>query len=280
MMMKKLTVLIVLILLWQSSFAGGGWVKALGEGYLKFSQSVIRADRFYNPNGDEINITTVSLYTTSLYGEYGITDRLTGIVYLPVFVRTTLNDVRFRQSGDVLPGDELNSIGDAEIGLKYGFNQEGPVVVAASLILGLPIGEDQGGESGILQTGDGEFNQKVLIEASRSIDNWYISALAGFNNRTQDFSDELHLGLEVGYVQERIVGLVKLRNVSSFNNGDAGSAAGNTIFSNNTEFLSVAPEINYRIGQSFGVSASAAFAFSGQNVLASPNYSLGVYLTW
>jgi len=278
--MKKLVFLLITFTLPLQSFSGGGWVQALGEGYFKFSQSVIRADRFYNPNGDEINITTVSLNTTSLYGEYGITPQLTGIVYLPVFVRTTLNDVRFRQSGDVLPGDELNSIGDAEIGLKYGFNQQGPVVFAASLILGLPIGEDQGGESGILQTGDGEFNQKVQVEASRSMDNWYVSALAGFNNRTQDFSDELHLGLEIGYVSEQLVGLIKVKNVSSFNNGDASSAAGNTIFSNNTEYLSVAPELNYRLGKSLGVSASAAFALSGQNVLASPNYSLGVFFSW
>ena len=276
--MKKFVIIIFTVLLPSSAFSGGGWVQALGAGYFKFSQSVIRADRFYNPNGDEINITTVSLYTTSIYGEYGITPRLTGIVYLPVFVRTTLNDVRFRQSGDVIPGDELNSIGDAEIGLKYGFNQRGPIVFAASLTLGLPIGEDQGGESGILQTGDGEFNQKIQLEASRSMDNWYLSALVGFNNRTQDFSDELHLGLEVGYVQDRLVGLIKVINVSSFNNGDAGSAAGNTIFSNNTEYLSIAPEFNYRLGDSLGVSASAAFALSGQNVLASPNYSLGVFL--
>ena len=280
MNMKKLKLLLLLVLTPAICFGGGGWVLPVGVGYFKFSQSMIRADRFYNPMGNEITITTVSLYTTSFYGEYGITPRLTAIAYLPVFVRSTLNDVQFRQSGDVLPGDELNSIGDPEIGLKYGFNQQGAVVLSLGLYLGLPLGEDQGGESGILQTGDGEFNQKVQLEASHSFANspLYGTLLAGFNNRTNDFSDELHFGLELGYATSQFSAIVKVKSVTSLNNGDPSSSAGNTIFSNNTEYLTVTPEFNYALGQKLGISASAGFALSGQNILASPNYILGVYL--
>lgn len=261
--------------------AGGGWVQGVGEAFFKASQTVIRADRFYNPNGDDISITTVSLYTTSFYGEFGITPKFTGVVYFPVFVRSTLNDVRFRQSGDVIPGDEVNALGDAEIGVKYGLLSKGPVVVSLGLYLGLPLGEDSGGDGQILQTGDGEFNQKLQVEASHSFTNspFYATALVGFNNRTNDFSDELHLGLEIGYVTTRFAGNLKAKNVSSFNNGDAQGAAGNTIFSNNTEYFSVTPELNYSIGTQWGLSASAAFAVSGRNILASPSYSLGVFYT-
>ena len=239
---------------------------------------MIRAGEFYNPAGDRVEITTVSLYTTGFYGEYGFSDRLTGIVYLPLFVRSTLNEIRFRQSGDVVPGDAVNSIGDADIGLKYGLITDRPIVVSASVLLGLPIGKTSGGETGILQTGDGEFNQLVRIEASTGVGNAYFTLLAGFNNRTNDFSDEVHYGFEVGYTfKEKLLGLVKVNGVSSLNNGNASGSAGSTIFSNNTEFISIAPEINYNLNDKWGVSGSAAIAVSGKNILAAPNYNLGVF---
>ncbi|NJM26575.1 MAG: hypothetical protein HC859_14985, partial [Bacteroidia bacterium] len=108
-----------------------------------------------------MSIVTTSLYSTSFYGEYGITDRFTGIVYLPFFVRSTLNEVRYNQSGNSIPGDAVNSLGDAEVSLKYGLIVNKPIVMSATLTLGLPLGETRGGDQQILQTGDGEFNQML-----------------------------------------------------------------------------------------------------------------------
>ncbi|MGI9542045.1 MAG: hypothetical protein ACR2MX_02235, partial [Cyclobacteriaceae bacterium] len=163
-------------------------------------------------------------------------------------------------------------------GLKYGLITDRPIVVSASLLLGLPIGKTAGGETGILQTGDGEFNQLVRLEASTSVGNGYFTLLAGFNNRTNDFSDEVHYGFEVGYTyNEKLLGLVKVNGVSSLNNGNASGSAGSTIFSNNTEFISIAPELNYNLSDKWGISGSAAFAVSGKNILAAPNYNLGVF---
>lgn len=282
--MKKtlLSTLILLgVLVSQIAFAGGGWPQKKGKGFFKLGQSFIISDSFYDANGDIIDVTTISLFTTSIYGEYGFTDRLTGVVYVPFFVRSTLNEVERRQSGTIEPGDELNAFGDTDIGLKYALTVDKKIALSVGLTVGIPLGEDQGGESGILQTGDGEFNQLLSLDASHSFypAPVYVSTSIGFNNRTKNFSDEFRYGFEIGYTGFKNITLaLKAIGVESFNNGDTSGSLGNSIFSNNTEYFSFAPELNYDVSDSFGLTASAAFAAYGRRILASPNFGVGAYL--
>jgi hypothetical protein len=265
------------------TWAGGGWVYQKGSGFLKVNEYVIRSDQFFNPEGEIIDITTVSFYSSNIYAEYGFTDRLTGVLYFPFFVRTTLNKTQFRQSGNELPGDEENNIGDIEVGFKYGFAQDKPVVFSAGIYFGIPSGEDVGGEGGILQTGDGEFNQLFKFEASRSFYPipLYATATIGFNNRTRGFSEEFHFGLEAGYnISPKFLATVKMYGVESFKNGDPGGSAGNGIFSNNTEYLSIRPGLAYTLKENWGISAEVGFATRGERILASPSYELGVFYTF
>ncbi len=281
----KLTRVFLLIILAVApaaySFAGGGWTYPKRSGYFKLGQNFIIASQYFQPDGEIVDITTISLYTTSAYLEYGLTDRLTGILYLPFFVRSTLNEVEFTSGRPSIPGDFVNSIGDTDIGLKYGLWQDGPIVVAVGLTLGLPLGETAGGETQILQTGDGEFNQMITLEASRSLGSVYATALLGFNNRTQDFSDEFRYGFEIGRSwNNRWITQLRFYGVESFMNGDAEGGAGNSIFANNMEFLAITPEVAYNIRDNFGVTVNAGFAAFGRKILAAPNYGLGLFYTF
>lgn len=262
------------------AFAGGGWVYKKSKGYFKLGQNVIRSPYFFDGDGNVVDIPTVSLYTSSLYAEYGLSDRLTGVLYMPFFVRSTLNMVEFNQSGSTISGDEINSFGDTNIGLKYGFFQDKPVVLAASLTLGIPLGSSEVSSERILQTGDGEFNQLIKLEASHSFHPkpFYVTTFFGFNNRTEGFSDEIHLGGEVGYTADKLFILMKIYNVSSLYNGDAASTNANGVFANNTEYFSYTPEVIYSLTEKFGLTAAAGFAFSGKQILASPNFGLGVFI--
>jgi len=266
-----------------SSLAGGGWTPKKKKGYFKFGQNMLRSNKFYSPSGDIIDITTISLYTTSIYGEYGLTDRLATIVYAPLFVRNTINKQESRQTGMLISdGDMANSIGDLDLGIKYALTYGKSIALSGSLTLGIPTGITNGGEGQILQTGDGEFNQLIKLEASKSFYPvpLYVSTLVGFNNRTKGFSEEFHFGVEVGYTfKEKLTTTFKVYNVSSFKNGEAPTSAGNAIFSNDTEFFSYGPEISYKISDKLGVSGSAAYALSGKRILATPNYNLGVFIT-
>lgn len=276
--MKKI-VFFLLLGLSGSAFGGGGWPQPKRGGFFKLSQNLIYSPYFYGPSGKVVDITTIQLFTTSLYGEYGLTNRLTGIVYFPFFVRNTLNATQYIQSGRNVPGDSFQSVGDTDVGFKYGLITNKPIVVSASLILGLPIGKTHGGSSGILQTGDGEFNQYLRIDASHSFypKPVYVSAYAGFNNRTRGYSDEVRFGAEVGLTLKKFIPVLKLNVTQSLFNGDA-AAVQNGIFSNNTEYVSPTLELNYQLKEKLGISASGGFAFAGKNILAAPNWSLGLYL--
>ena len=279
--MKKIIIILVLFTVSLSTLAGGGWPQPKGMGYYKLGQNWIISDSFYGPEGDVVTIRTTALYTTSFYGEYGITKRFTGILYFPFFVRNILNEERYTPSGTIIPGEALNSLGDSDLGFKYGLIIDKPVVLSATLSLGLPIGKTSGGEGGILQTGDGEFNQMIRLDASGSLHPvpLYGSAYIGFNNRTENFSDEIRYGIEVGYTFfKKLTAIAKLNVVESLFNGSDAPAENNGIFSNNTEYVSPMLEVGYAVTDQWGISCSAGFAFSGKNILASPNFGVGVYL--
>ena len=280
-MIRKLLIIAVVIFIGHSiTYGGGGWPQPKGNGYFKFSQNFIISPFYYSPSGEIIDITTTSLFTTSFYGEYGFTNRLTGIVYLPFFVRGTLNEVQYSPSGRVDPGDSFQSIGDTDLSVKYGLVINKPIVVSATLLLGLPLGETAGGNSQILQSGDGEFNQMIRIDASHSFHPKpvYVSAYAAFNNRTNGFSDEVRFGAEVGIVLKKFIPILKVNIVESLYNGTGGESTQNGIFSNNTEYISPTLEVNYQLTEKIGISGSGGFALAGRNILASPNWSIGAYL--
>ena len=262
-----------------TAFAGGGWPQPRGGGFFKLGQNAIIAGRYFQPDGSIEDIRTISLYTTSLYAEYGLTDRLTAIAYVPFFVRSTLNAESFTAGATTIPADFVNSFGDTNLGVKYGLLIGGPIVMSVGLTLGLPLGATAGGETGILQTGDGEFNQLVTVEASRAFGAFYSTVLLGFNNRTNDFSDEFRYGVEAGYTfGGKLIAQLRVFGVSSFMNGEARGGAGNSIFANDTEFLSITPEVAYNLTDKVGVSASVGGAVFGKKILASPNFGVGVYL--
>jgi len=277
--MKKLFLLLVLGCVFSSATAGGGWTYVKGKGFVKLSQNAILSDQLFNPDGDIIDITTIGYYATSVYAEYGLTDKLTAIAYVPFFTRNTLNKTQFRFSGMEIPGDELNAFGDVDLSLQYGFYKSDTWVASVRVLFGLPTGEVSGGETGILQSGDGEFNQMLRFDVRRPIsDHAWISVYAGLNNRTNDFSDEYRLGAEIGTkFWTNFLAIAKVDVVQSFFNGDADPSQGGTIFSNNTEFISPSLEIAYEMKNEIGFSISAAGAFAGKNILAAPNYGLGVY---
>ena len=271
----------VILLLPYLGHAGGGWPQPKGHGFFKLGFWWLRSDEYFAPNGEIIDISTAGIHTVSFYGEYGFTDRLTGIIYFPFFSRATLNEQVSASTRELLEeGDAVNSIGDTDITIKYGLLQNTPVVVSASLTLGLPLGNEAGGDTRILQTGDGEFNQMVTVEASRSFSSIgaYATVLIGFNNRTNNFSDEIRYGLEAGVTVKNFTLLGRLYGIESLENGSDLEAPSNGVFSNNIEYTSFSPELIYTYKDKYGITASVGTAFSGRRVLANPAYSFGVFV--
>lgn len=233
--------------------------------------------KYLTQGGEVVPFRTLGNHTISFYGERGITDKFTIQAYVPFFVKNVLNETKGVQSGTILePGIAHNNFGDVDIAFRYAL-PFGKLPVSATLLLGLPTGNSTQ-DSGLF-TGDGEFNQMIKLSTGFGKTKWWTQFGLGFNNRTEGFSDEIRYDGEFGYklLNEKLLAMFKLSGIESMNNGNEG-ASSTGLFSNNVEFLSPGLEFLYYVKPNYGVSFRAAGAVKGQNVLASPSFSLGFFM--
>ena len=285
-MKKSALTLVLLFLFITSSIAGGPWTQKKGQGYYKLSEWWLIYNKHYTNTGETDPNLTTGIFNTAVYAEYGINDRLTGTIYAPIFSRNYHNNQVSETTGDVfIKGEALNSIGDFDISVKYGLTSPGAKIpVSVTLTLGLPLGKTGAGELNILQTGDGEFNQMIQIDAGTGFKigntSAYSSLYLGFNNRTNGFSEEFRYGLEfgAGIFNQQLWLIARLGGVESLQNGEPTNPQTSTsIFANNSEYTSYGIEAAYYISKRFGFSASFASAFRGRIIAAAPSYSIGVF---
>ena len=288
--MKFKFLFIYLITLFTSNiYAGGGWTNEKGTAYIKVSGWWVESKNFFSGNGGESRSTVESgLLNVNIYAEYGLTDKLTAIGYIPFFTRSYQNR-EVNQNGDVnteLPGGSLNTFGDSEIGLKYNIYKNDRFSISTSLTLGIPFGNDgENQEVSALATGDGEFNQIARVDIGASLFQNYLlsiygNAYFGYNNRTKGFSDELRGGAEigVGLIDKKLWFIGKLDIIESTRNGDTNSDGNNTsVFANNAEVVNLGLEASYYITKKIGVSSGFTYPLSGKSGFDSPSYSGGIF---
>lgn len=270
------------LLLGMTDAYAGAWTQSRGHGFYKLSGQLIRATQFYEPTGNRVRIPTFGEYTTSLYGEYGLTTRMTVVAYVPFIKRITLNRQVERTSQFVFfPGDAKTGVADSDIGLRVGLIQGGSTVVSAALMLGLPIGDNQ--QTNGLLTGDGEFNQVFALQAGHSFypAPLYVTGEVGVNNRSKGYSDEFRYAVECGLIiRQKFILAIHARGVESFKNGQNTVTGGmGGLYANNQRYFAYGPEFSYRLTPTVGLTAGIDGAARGQNILAAPMYSFGVFVT-
>lgn len=278
-MKRTLSLIFILTLLTGSVFASA-WPQKRGHGYYRIGFRMIRADQFYEPDGTKVDIATLSEYTTTLYGEHGLSNRLTLVASVPVFKRVTLNR-QVGTSGFVyFAGDAKNGIADTDVGLRFGLLQNNSTVLSAELLLGLPVG-DHDHEHGLL-TGDGEFNQHLKLQFGYSFypTAAYVTGEIGVNQRSEGYSDEFHYTAELGYwLTPWLLASFKLRGVESFENGVdtvLGGAAG--LYGNDQRYLAYGPEVAFLFTPALGMSLAVEGATRGRHIPAAPAFSLALFL--
>lgn len=250
----------------------GGWTQPKGRGYFKLSQQVVRADAITRPNGERHDIhTTVSGYTTSLYGEFGLLERVTLVGYMPFYTS-------FSADVDGIPSS--SGIGDWDVGLRIGILTGGPTVVSLQAMAGLPLGDS--GDDLIFWTGDGEFNQHFSLQIGHSLYPVpaYLKGEIGFNNRKSSdnpedsYADELRYSLEAGYtVAERLGVSLWLRGVEALDRADDEFHRRNDI-----EYLSFGPQVSFYITPNAGITASMSRFTRSHNMLDAPAWEIGLFL--
>lgn len=258
------TLLAGLMLQTCAAFAGG-WTHPRGKGYFKLNEQIIRSDSYFKPSGKKEPITAQSRYTTSLYGEFGLADRLTLVGYIPFYQR--INE-------DRAGSDAKSGTGDWELGARIGLLTDRATVVSLQVMAGLPLGDSFTEQEVGLFTGDGEFNQLFSLQVGRSL--WpapgYLKGEIGFNNRESDFSDELRYALEAGVMfDERIGVAVWLRGVKALGTGDEWTV-------NDQQYVSFGPELNFYLTSNAGITAGVTRYTGAHNLLDAPAWDIGLFL--
>lgn len=247
-----------------TAFAGG-WTQPRGNGYFKLNEQIIRSDSYFKPSGKKELITSQSRYTTSLYGEFGLVDRLSLVGYIPFYQRIS-------EDG---PGSNTKAgTGDWEIGARIGLLTNRPTVVSLQVMAGLPLGDSFSDQEVGLFTGDGEFNQLFSLQVGHSL--WptpgYLKAEIGFNNRESDFSDELRYALEAGFMMDERIGVSAwVRGVKALGTGDEWTV-------NDQQYVSFGPEINFYVTTSAGITAGVTKYSGARNLLDAPAWDIGIFM--
>ena len=254
--------------------AGGGWVKKKRSFYGKISVSSFRSSNYYsllgnlNDQGAQFRQTSVNLYA-----EYSLTDRLTVILNAPLFRAN-----RFANTGTT------SGFGDAMVELKYGLLTK-KIPVAISIAPSFPTGKSRAlvanryvpGNFINLPVGDGELNIWTRAYASSSLgNNTYVSADAGYNFRTQGFTNQYTFGGELGHrFGEKLWINGTLRQFATA--GTPNPNKGSFVYGEGLEY------VGYSVGAAYSVSKQISLTVDyanllgrRQNVYSGPMVGLGL----
>lgn len=278
----RLRILIFILMLGCSQLAqaGGGWVYMPGHGYIKLTQWWVVSPLNYNVEGQLTSEMPVGYFNTSLYAEFGLSDKMQGIVYIPFFSRMT----NYRVNSDPLtPLESANGFGDVDISFKHSLYTVGNFVSSATITLGIPFGRVGLGMNESLATGDGELNFMGRIDISTALNigplNGWTSAYTAYNARSLTFNDEFRFGAELGFKfwKDRILLIGRLDRVDAL--GELEQFDG-SIFSNNFEFLNLTAEVGYNFTKNVGLAVTYTKAVSGRSFYESPSFAAGVYVNF
>lgn len=262
------------------------WTKGKGNGYFKLGGWTLTADTHYTDTGKKDPNATRGTTIFSLYGEYGIHDKIDLIGYFPFFVRTFQNkQVSSISKNTLQEGETVDAFGDIDFGIKYSLLKTNKLALSISVLGGLPTGDDKGGSDNSYQSGDGEFNQLVSLDLGLPLKiknlNGFFQTGIGYNIRNKGFSDDYRFyiksGLNTLNKKLWIIGFVNILKSTFNGNLNATNSAG-SVFANNIEYISPGIDLAYLITSKLGITYNYDTAVYGRVIFAAPSHSVGFFL--
>jgi protein XagA len=252
------------------------WTKKKGTGFYKIDFTGNNAVNVFNATREFVTSPQIRNYTSSIYAEYGLTDKFTLVTYVPFLVNNSLSKGTTTFN---IPSSSNNKIGDIDLAGRFALPFK-KIPIALTLQLGLPTGDSKNIDG--LNTGDGEFNQMLKIATGIGKKKLWIQTAAGFNNRSKNNSDEVRYDLEFGYkfLNERLLTILRVNGVESLKNGTAKESALG-LYSNNVGYAGFGPEFLYyftsKKNMGFSTSLRHTVPSRARNVLAASSFSFGIF---
>jgi hypothetical protein len=282
--MKKIIVIVLAFFFVANAQAQSGWTRKKNTYFIKSSFNVFSSDNYYNPLGEKLITTRFHQQSLTLYGEYGISDKLTAIVHFPMLKLNSYDNT-----------ETASGIGDLKIELKYALLRKNiplTLAVAPEFPTGSKNNYVKNLQSNLgfieqinLPTGDGEFNVWSTLAASHSFHPLpiYVSLSTAYNFRTQyngfTFRDQVKFNFEAGY---KLLGKIWLNGTLSAQTS-VGKLTGATDFirGEGTEFTAFGLGAAYEFVKHWSVSLQTwgytDLVFDRKNIYSAPTYSIGVF---
>ncbi|SIQ34724.1 hypothetical protein [Maribacter ulvicola] len=262
--------------------AQSGWTREAKGFYLQASAAHFSSSNYYTTEGRLAD--QGSIFNTNallIYGEYGISDRFTAIVDLPLVRLNSFNTT-----------ETIGGVGNIQLGVKYKLLKSFPLSLQVALDIPTNDGSNFAQSKSPnafgeldeinLPVSDGEFNVWTTLAASHSFKNGktYASAFSSVNFRTEDFSNQFQAGVELGHLlfdKLYLIGKLKIQErLSSENNVESGSF----LFGEGTTFTNYGITSMYKVTNHFNVVAQysdyAGFLVERKNIYDGGTFSLGV----
>ncbi len=218
--------------------------------------------------------------TASVYGEYGLNDKITIIAELPYKFLSTGNTV-LPNSSIINPSNQegsLNALGNIKLGVKNQFINKG-VVFSGQLTMELPTAkyDDKTG----LRSGYDAVSIIPSVSIGKGFDKHYGYLSIGTGIKSNNYSEDLRISGEIGTkVLNRlwIVGVLDI--LKSFENGDAITPIRNLetgLYVDRQEYTALGLKFILEANDKLGFNAGF-YGGSGNFVAAQLSMNFGVYL--
>ncbi|MDP5060302.1 MAG: hypothetical protein NWP64_00130 [Maribacter sp.] len=262
--------------------AQSAWTREAKGFYLQASAAHFSSNTYYTTEGRLADQgSTFNTSALLIYGEYGISDRFTAIVDLPL---VRLNSFSTTET--------VGGVGNIQLGVKYKLLKSFPLSLQVALDIPTNDGSNFAQSNNAnafgefdeinLPVSDGEFNVWTTLAASHGFKNGktYACAFSSVNFRTKDFSNQFQAGVELGHLffdKLYLIGKLKIQErLSSENNVQSGSF----LFGEGTTFTNYGITSMYKVTNHFNVVAQysdyAGFLVERKNIYDGGTFSLGV----
>lgn len=287
----------------QSVNAGGPWPLKKNSGYAQLGFTYVGYSKFFNDEGKVTDLRRpVTDFTTQLYLNYGLTDKLTMTANLPFKYVSTGDKITSADSTyfqDTIQSGGLFGLSNVMLGLKYniinkkvlfsvGLNAEANVAKYDSLTT--------------LRTGPSTWVFHPYVSVGSSFFNGKLYTLldAGYRVRLNNYSHEADFNYELGYSWNQktyfilnVAGRFSVQNGSYDNNVTPvvdetnpastslhpnGRDLHTSLYPNNQQYLGYGLKFIQKI-KKIHINAAVYSGF-GNMVAAAPSYNLGVAYQW
>jgi hypothetical protein len=275
--MKKVIGLLILFLT-INLYSQSPWTKKKGAFYTQLSFTTIPGydTLFGNPDYNTERKTTDN--TFQFYGEYGLFDKTTLIINLPLKLIKTNELVSLAAIPSFTSKGEKSTLGNVEIGIKHNFYNKNWLISGQVSVEANTSSFDN--TTGI-RTGYDAWTVTPIILAGKSYGKNYLQGFIGADVRTNNYSSSFKIGGEVGRKITKNIWLVGYVNVlKSFKNGaiilpNSNIATG--LYVNDQEFGGFGLKVIGEFTEKFGITAGFGGAFFATNLPKQAALSFGLY---